>query len=179
MERSLTDEELKKLSEYTIPIMIYSDFIDNGVINSLMRSPDKCVIFLVRQEETSGHWCLCFLKEKGSEIGVHVYDPYGNPPDSKEWKQYVKEDILSTLHQEKPYLLNQLYNSGYNIYFNEFKHQKKDNKTSTCGRHCILRSCFLDLDTDQYNDLIKSKCASLGVSPDELVCIITNDFLNN
>jgi hypothetical protein len=176
MQTPLTDEQLAKMTDYQIPIMLYSDLIENGVINSLMQSPCKCVIFLVRQEETSGHWCLCFMKEKGSEIGVHVYDPYGNPPDSKNWKKYVKNDILESLHQEQPYLLKELYNSGYNIYFNEFKHQKKGDNIQTCGKHCILRSCFLDLDTDEYNELLKRKCESMGVTPDELVCIMTDSL---
>jgi len=172
MERSLTDTEMRQMLGSEIPVMIYSDLINNGVLNTLLDSPEHCVVFLVRQAETSGHWCVCFLKTKGKEIGIHIYDSYGNPPDGEEWKKHVSLEILKQVQQEEPYLLTDLYNSGYKIYFNQYRHQSKDPRNQSCGRHCITRCSFLDLDTDEYNKMITSK----GVSPDNVVFAMTEGF---
>jgi len=173
MNYSLTDTDLKRIVGDNIPIMPYSSLIDSGVLNVLMSSPEHCCIFLVRQSENVGHWCLCFLKTKGSETGIHIYDPYGNPPDGEDWSKRVAYNVLEQLHQEKPYLLKDLYNSGYKVYFNEFQHQSRDPSIFTCGRHCCTRASFLDLDTKQYNKMITGH----GISPDELVCEMTNNYL--
>jgi hypothetical protein len=156
-----------------IPVLTYSDLIGAGVLNVLLSSPENCCIFLVRQTEQTGHWCMCFLKNNGSEKGIHIYDSYGNPPDGREWSRYLTQNILQQLHQEKPYLLNELYNSGYKVYFNEHRHQGKDPRIQTCGRHCAIRCSFLDLDSKQYDEMITNQ----GVNPDELVCDLTNCYL--
>lgn len=173
MQRALSDTEIQNLLDNEVPVMSYSDLIGIGLMNVLRQSPSKAVIFLVRQREDYGHWCLCFLKERGNEQGLHCYDSYGNVPDSKNWKQGLTKKTLKQLHQENPYLLGELYNSGKAIYFNEFHHQSLDPSISTCGRHCVVRASFLDLDTDEYNDLITSK----GMSPDELVVKLTDEFI--
>jgi hypothetical protein len=173
MDKSLTDEDIIKMTNNEIPVMSYSDLINTGLMNVLRESPSKAVIFLVRQREDYGHWCLCFLKTSGNEQGLHCYDSYGNVPDSKNWKRGLTKKTLTQLHQENPYLLRELYNSGKAIYFNEFHHQSEDPSISTCGRHVVCRSCFMDLDTDEYNDMITSQ----GISPDELVVKLTDEFL--
>ena len=74
-----------------------------------------------------------------------------------QYKKYVSTDILKAVEQDGPYLLKELYDSGFRIYYNEYPHQASKNGISTCGRHCIVRSCFLDMDTDDYNDSMKMK----------------------
>jgi hypothetical protein len=174
MDKSLTDEEIMNLTDNEIPVMSYSDLVKYGVMNVIRESPSHAVIFLVRQNEKYGHWCLLFLKDSGSEQGLHCYDSYGNVPDSKNWKRGLTKKTLTQLHQENPYLLSELYNSGKAIYFNEFHHQANNPSIATCGRHCCVRACFMDLDTDEYNHMITSK----SLTPDELVVKMTKDFLN-
>jgi hypothetical protein len=174
MNISLTDTQISDLLNNEVPVMPYSELIKKGVMNVLRSSPSKAVVFLVRQQPTYGHWCLCFLKDKGrSEQGIHVYDSYGNKPDSKAWKKNLSRKTLKQLHQENPYLLSQLYDTGKPIYFNEYQHQAYNPNVATCGRHVVCRASFLDLDTDEYNDLITSK----GMSPDQVVVKATNDYL--
>jgi len=174
MNISLTDTQISNLLNNEVPVMPYSELIKKGVMNVLRSSPSKAVVFLVRQQPTYGHWCLCFLKDKGrSEQGIHVYDSYGNKPDSKAWKQALTKKTLKQLHQENPYLLSQLYDTGKPIYFNEYQHQAHNPNVATCGRHVVCRASFLDLDTDEYNDLITSK----GMSPDQVVVKATKPFL--
>jgi hypothetical protein len=173
MNYSLTDEDIRDLTDYEVPVLTYSELIDRGVLDSLLESPSHCIIFLVRQNQTYGHWVCLFLKLKGSEKGIHLYDSYGNVPDSKEWKKNVSDQLLVDLHQDEPYLLKELYDTGYNIFYNEYQHQDRKNNIATCGRHAVCRSCFTDLDTDQYNNMITSK----GISPDELVLELTQQFI--
>jgi hypothetical protein len=173
MNISLTDEQISNLLDHEVPIMSYSELIDRGVLNVLSNIPSNAVVFLVRQKLNYGHWCLCWIKTEGSEKGIHCYDSYGNIPDSKEWKKKLTSKTLKQLHQDNPYLLNQLYNSGIPIYFNEYPHQIINKNISTCGRHVVCRASFLDLDTNEYNKLITSK----GVSPDELVVKLTTNYI--
>ena len=174
MNVSLTDTQIRNLLNNEVPVMTYSDLIKKGVMNVLRNSPSKAVVFLVRSGLSYGHWCLCFLKTNGKEQGIHCYDSYGNIPDGKAWKQGLTKKTLKQLDQENPYLISELYNTGKPIYFNEYHHQANDGN-SCCGRHVICRACFLDLDTDEYNNLITSK----GMSPDKFVVKITHPFLKN
>jgi len=173
MNYSLTDDDLRELTDNEIPVMIYSDLVKNGVLNVLLSNPSKACIFLVRQTKSYGHWVLIWLKTQGTEKGLYIYDSYGNTPDSNEWKKYVSEDVLKSVHQEEPYLLKELYDSGFNIYYNEYKHQSNNKENASCGRHCYIRSCFLDMDTDDYNSMITAG----DLSPDEKVLELTRFIL--
>jgi hypothetical protein len=173
MNIALSDEQISDLLDHQIPIMPYSELIEKGLMNVLRETPSKAVVFLVRQKPDYGHWCLCWLKTKGNEQGLHCYDSYGNEPDSKEWKRNLTKKTLKQLNQENPYLLSQLYESGKSIYFNEYQHQDINRNIATCGRHVVCRACFLDLDTDEYNDMITSK----GMSPDQVVLNATDNYL--
>jgi len=174
MNVSLTDTQISDLLNNEVPVMPYSELIKKGVMNVLRESPSNAVVFLVRSASKYGHWCLCFLKNKGqTEQGIHVYDSYGNKPDSKAWKQALSKKTLKQLHQENPYLLSQLYDTGKPIYFNEYQHQAYNPNVSTCGRHVVCRASFLDLDTDDYNSLITSR----GITPDQVVVNATKDYL--
>jgi hypothetical protein len=173
MNISLTDTQISDLLNGEVPVMPYSELIKKGVMNVLRKSPSNAVVFLVRHRETYGHWCLCFLKTNGTEQGIHCYDSYGNKPDSKAWKKNLSRKTLKQLHQENPYLLSQLYDTGKPIYFNEYQHQTYNPNVATCGRHVVCRSSFLDLDTDEYNDLITSK----GITPDQVVVKATEQYI--
>jgi|LauGreSuBDMM15SN_2_FD.fasta_scaffold27432_2 hypothetical protein len=174
MNYSLTDSDIREFVENDIPVMTYSELVDDGVLNVLLSSPSNACIFLVRQSETYGHWVLIWLKKEGNEKGLYIYDSYGNTPDSKEWKKYVSEDVLKSVHQEEPFLLKELYDSGFNIYYNEYKHQSNDKNVASCGRHCCVRSCFLDMDTDEYNNMITEG----NLSPDKKVLELSKLILN-
>jgi hypothetical protein len=169
MNKSLTDTEMRQLTDNEIPVMTYSDLVDRGPLNVLLSTPSRACIFLIRQAIDYGHWVLIWLKSEGKEKGLYFYDSYGNEVDSHEYKKYVSTDILKAVEQDEPYLLKELYDSGFRIYYNEYPHQVSKNGISTCGRHCIVRSSFLEMDTDDYNDMITAG----DLTPDEKVLILT------
>jgi hypothetical protein len=170
MDKSLTDTEMRELTDNEIPIMTYSELVDNGVLNVLLSTPSKACIFLIRQSLDYGHWVLIWLKNEGRERGLYFYDSYGNTPDSEEYKKYVSTNVLKAVEQDEPYLLKELYDSGFRIYFNEFPHQIDKKDISSCGRHCIVRSSFLDMDTNDYDKIITAG----SLTPDEKVLILTS-----
>jgi len=169
MNYSLTDSDIRNLTDNEVEVCTYSELLDRGVLNVLLSKPSHACIFLVRQSKSYGHWVLIWLKTQGRERGLYIYDSYGNTPDSKEWKKYVSKDILKAVHQEEPYLLKELYDSGFNIYYNEYPHQSLSEKIATCGRHCVVRSEFLEMDTNDYDKLINQG----NLSPDEKVLELT------
>jgi hypothetical protein len=116
-----------------------------------------------------------FLKDKGKEKGIHIFDSYGNTPDCKEWKQGINAKLLEELGQEKPYLLEQLYDSGFDMYYNEYQFQDLSKNVSSCGRHCCCRSYFTDLDTDEYYNMINRIIDDVPFinNPDEVVLTLT------
>ena len=170
MDVSLTDDDVRRLTDNEIPVMVYSDLIEKGVLNVLLSTPSMACIFLYRTSENYGHWLLIWLKTQGKEKGIYVFDSYGNTPDSEEYKKYVSESVLMSVHQDEPYLLKELYDSGFRIYFNEFPHQIDKKNVATCGRHCVVRSSFLDMDTDEYDKMITAG----SLTPDEKVLILTS-----
>jgi hypothetical protein len=172
MDKSLTDTEMRELTDNKIPVMLYSELIDNGVLNVLLSTPSMACIFLIRQAMDYGHWVLIWLKVDGKEKGLYFYDSYGNEVDSKEYQKNVSSDVLKAVEQDEPYLLKELYDSGFRIYYNEYPHQKSKTNIATCGRHCIVRSAFLEMDTDDYNDMITDG----DLTPDEKVLIITENL---
>lgn len=169
MNKSLTDKEIRELTDNEIPVMTYSDLIENGVLNVLLSTPSMACIFLIRQKIDYGHWVLIWLKTQGKEKGFYFYDSYGNEVDSKEFKKFVSESVLKEVHQDEPYLLKELYDSGFRIYFNEYPHQESKKNISSCGRHVCVRSSFLDMDTDEYDKMITAG----DLTPDEKVLILT------
>jgi len=180
LNHSLSDTEIRKLTDNST-IVLYSD-IRNNILDNLHKSPNNTIICLVRQTEKYGHWICIFFKSEGSEQGIHVYDSYGNEPDSKKWFKGLSKQTLQELGEDKHQLLQSLYKTTLPIYFNEYKHQSEKRTANgeqiqTCGFHSVMRATFNDLDTNEYNQLIKKKCAELQLTPDELVVSILKPFL--
>jgi hypothetical protein len=179
LNHSLSDTEIRKLTDNST-VVLYNGI--GNILETLHNSPNNTLICLVRQTQTYGHWICIFLKTEGSEQGIHVYDSYGNEPDSKKWFKNINAQTLQELGEDKHQLLQLLYETTLPIYFNEYKHQSSC-KTSngepiqTCGFHCVMRATFNDLDTNEYNQLIKKKCAELHLTPDELVASTLQAYL--
>jgi len=183
MNHSLSDKEIKKLTDNGA-IYTYSELTNPNVnmIDLLNKEPNKTIICLVRQTPSYGHWICIFLKTKGSEIGIHVFDSYGNIIDSKKWFNGIPKDVLKELGEDSQQLIKSLYKLEIPIYYNQYKYQSNDLLPSgepiqTCGFHSVLRATFNDLDTNEYHNLIKKKCIQLHMTPDELVVSMLQAFL--
>jgi len=182
INKSLTDGEIRYLTDNEVYVGVYSDFIKKakkkrGIIEFLMDYPQKTAIVLVRQKKTYGHWISIFLKVEEPEQGIHVYDSYGNLPDASDWYNNINRSMLKTLGEDQANLSLMLLKANCPIYFNEYQHQKDidiDGSTiTTCGFHAVIRAIFNDLDTNQYNKFITSH----GEDPDHFVVSLIQPFL--
>ena len=116
-------------------------FINNSFV-ILIRSPTGKI----------GHW-VCVVKRKNI---VSYFDSYGRLPDPQMY-----------LNGSYPYLTKLLYESPYELEYNEHDYQAQN--TATCGRHVITRIIMKDESLDNYYKFMKS-----FKDDDELVTEITS-----
>lgn len=174
----LTDEEFKlitkPLSNFEVmdflgdgtKMHMYSVFKEMSHIDEALAPTGRCV-FLYETEPNYGHYCCIF--KRGKNI-VEVFDSYGYLVDDE--LNLIKKHFRLESGQEKPYLTKLLYESGYEVHYNQYTFQADG--TATCGRHCITRILNSKLSTDAYARKIERICKKEGITPDEYVCRIVD-----
>lgn len=111
--------------------------------------------FIVLYENTAGnigHW-VCVIRRKKI---LSYFDSYGRLPDPPEY-----------LKGEYPHLSRLLYNSPYNLEYNEYDYQRAG--VSTCGHHVIVRVLFKYRPLQEYQ-----KFMSQFKDDDEVVTAISH-----
>lgn len=157
----LTDTDIKAKLGGKTKVMTYAELSEYEDIDSLL-APYGNVVFLLRQGENFGHW-LC-LKRIGDRISF--FDSYGEFPDKQ--KQHVDREFSYRSGEKINKLCELLYKASfkYTIEFSEFKYQKKDNKTATCGHWCCL-FILSGLRTDDFHKFI----SKFNEKDKDLLCI--------
>jgi hypothetical protein len=170
-EYSLSDTDIRKILGNDIKIIPYNDLNEINNINELFDSKGRSMILFLTENEHTGHW-ICMIK-RGNKIDF--FDPYGIKVDNE--RNWLTKDKLEELGQDKPLLLNLLKGSGYGVYYNTYRFQKKENEytnnIATCGRHCCARLLFKDIPLNDYAKKIKQS----KLTPDEFVSNITFKIL--
>lgn len=135
-------------------ILMYDEFNKYDDLEDALRPWDN-IVFLLRTEETFGHW-MCIKKNFDR---ISFFDSYGDFPDVQ--KKYVKEKFLKESDQKYNKLCELLYKASfkYTIEFSEYKYQKKSDKIATCGQWCCLfvESGMLTDDFKTFIDTFKEK----------------------
>ncbi len=140
-------------------IIPYDVIMEYNSLNKLL--PDERPIFMLydqlhqNSEYLYGHWVL--LYRYNNEI--HFFDSYGGAPDSQD-KRF-------------PFLTYLLLTSDDPINFNEFQFQGED--TQVCGRYCILRYLFKQLNIYDFKKMLDNLRGKQ--SYDEIVYKITNSII--
>lgn len=140
----------------------YKKIFDNGKL------PNFSFILYESDEEQGkliGHWVL--IIDYGNTI--EVFDPYGE--DLEEQYDEYQGKIDKHLKQ-KPYLeilMKKLKKLGKKIVVNPYKFQKESPDINTCGKWCIIRAIFENLNINQFKDIIKYGMKKSGLSSDELI----------
>ena len=168
----LSDTDIQHiLKPYKTNIIQYPDLVNVQDINSVFDKLGRCIIF-IPLSPTFGHWC-CLLKRKGNII--EWFDPYGLAPDKE--KQWISENVLRQLHEEKPYLTQLLQRAneqyGTRIMYNRHKWEAERSGVSTCGRWVALVCLFYNKSFDQINKMIQKS----NLSPDTYVTNLTFNIL--
>ena len=146
----LSDADILKRLHWKTKVLVYSDFQEYDDLDSLL-TPYGNVVFLLKMMPNYGHW-MC-IKRTGDRISF--FDSYGEFPDKQ--KKHVPKGFLKESGQSYNKLCELLLKASYKytIEFSEYKYQKKDGKTATCGQWCCV---FIEsgLTTDDFRQFIDS-----------------------
>lgn len=82
-------------------------------------------------------------------------------------------------NQDIPYLSFLMYNSPYDLHYNEYQFQRYKKNTKTCGRWCAIRLLFKFLPLDDFKNLIEELIKKLKINGDELVTLLTMHINKN
>lgn len=163
----LSDKDIVNKLNNQVKIVLYPDLHQYSTIDEVMGPHEACVL-LFESKPNYGHWtCIWKLNDKT----VSFYNPYGGYPDDS--LEYISDDFKKKSHQDEPVLSNLLLNSPYELTYNDKEYQKHAQNIKTCGRHCIVRLLLRNMTDEMYDGFMKDCQKQLGLSPDEVVTIIT------
>ena len=92
---------------------------------------------------------------------------------------FISTNMRKQLNEDQPHLTTLLYESQYNIDYNEYKFQKHGKDIKTCGRHAAMRLVFRHLSLDDYKQLLDFLCKILKMNYDEIVTLLTGYINKN
>lgn len=164
MAVSLSDSDVLNLVENRAKILVYSDLQKYSTIDEALGEHLACFL-LYESQHNYGHWVAIYRNDDK----VYFFDPYGFFIDDQlEW---ISTNFREISGQMYPLLTLLLYESPYEIHYNEHKYQKKSAGINTCGRWSALRLVFRDFSPEQFKQLFK------GANADEIVTILTSPDL--
>lgn len=168
MDYSLSNIDIKRLLDNKVKIITHDKIKDYNDINDLLKPYNKVVI-LYRNSYNYGHW-TCLFRNKN---GINFFDSYGNKPDGI--LKFLPKNLKKSLEQDHKKLIELLYKSGENVYYNEYPLQEISENINTCGRWCVFRLMLSYMDEYEFYNLFK-KYIKDGYSPDEIITYITGEI---
>jgi hypothetical protein len=166
-KESLSDIDILKYVNNKSNLVTYPEISDYKDIDELL-GPYQCCIILFLTKWKYGHW-TCLFKVYNKRNTLEFFDSYGTIPDKE--KEFIEDGFLKESDQERNYLSELLYKSGYNIIYNEHKLQKKEKGIATCGKFCSVRINYRDIPHKKFCKLLMDK----KYDPDFLVtCLCLN-----
>ena len=159
IRKPLSDSNILKLVNGKANIMVYENLIHCKSIDEILKPCGACFL-LYQNKPNFGHWCLIFKLNKNT---LEFFDPYGYIPDSE--LKFVPQEFRKLLNEDHTYLLRLLYNSPYNIDYNEHRLQELAKNINTCGRWCVVRLWCKKMKLQKFANLFN--CG------DKLITILT------
>lgn len=157
---ALSDSELLQLLNGKTNIITYPELINYKDIDQILHPYGSCIL-LFESEPNYGHWCAIFKRNNKT---LEFFNAYGGFPDDS--LKYVPEHYKIISNQNVPYLSFLLYNSKYNLEYNEHRFQKRENDIRTCGRWCAVRILLKHLTLNEFYKIFKK-------DGDNLVTLLT------
>lgn len=166
--KSFSNDDIKKLVD--TKIIIYNELSKYKHIDDALH-PNGTLVILYMYKESYGHW-TCLIKR--DENTIEHFDSYPNmKPDDE--LSFIDNEFRKEHNEWYPYLTKLLYDSGYNIEYNDQKLQEKHSDIRTCGRWVVARIFYKDVSID---DFIKFFTSNSKYSPDDMVTVFT-EYLRN
>lgn len=142
-------------------------------VNAYGTKGKKAIALLYQVKQNEGHWVAVIYNP--DEKHLEVFDTYGFGKLDAEL-DYAK-------YNDTPYLSDLVDNAGGNIKVdvNNTQIQKGSNTVNTCGRHVAMRINFIDMEMDEYIEMMKKNPISTGslnrgTSMDAIVTLATLFF---
>lgn len=168
---ALSDKEVLNIINGRAKLILYPELHKYKSIDHLLEPYGACIL-LYEAKPRYGHWCCVF---KVNDKLIEYFNPYGGfhegfPDKSLE---YIPMDFRLKSNQYYPYLSFFMYNSPYDLSYNEYKFQKHNKDIKTCGRWVALRIVFKHLSLDQFYQFIEFLKQKLNMTSDQLVTFLT------
>lgn len=165
---ALSNFDLLELVKNKANVVLYPDLWKYKTIDELLDPYGACFL-LFESKPKYGHWCALLKYDDGET--VEFFDSYSGYPDNV--LKFIPKEFKKKSKQDYPFLTKLLYESPYEIEFNDKKFQKNGKNIATCGRHAAVRILFRHLNIDQYDHFIKSLCKVLECDSDDAVTVLT------
>jgi hypothetical protein len=165
-KKSLSNHDVLNICNNKADFYTYPEIVKFKTLDQLL-GRHKAVILLYLTKKNYGHFCA-LLKQNPNTISF--FDSYGLMPDDE--LKFAPMHFRKKNNQYKSHLTKLMYDSGYNIDYNDHKLQSKKNDIATCGRWTGLRILFRNLTNDKFANLFTNEY----LDPDELITAITIDI---
>lgn len=165
MDKALSNRDIMRLINNKANLLTYSELQKYKNIDEALGDYGALVL-LYETKQNFGHWTAIFKVNKNK---IEHFDSYGLKPDDE--LKFVPEYFRRINYEDIPHLTYLLYNSGYNVIYNEYKLQKKLININTCGRWVATR-----LKYRMIPQKIFAKFFLEYKDPDKIVTEITNSI---
>lgn len=165
LEYPLNTQHIKNALGNKVRIITYKELQKCNTIEDVLKPFGKTVIHY-STTDYYGHWVCVFINKKNGCI--YFFDSYGLFPDDE--RKFVPKTYLKKVYNEVPHIIKLLAQSNRCVRYNHHVYQHKS--AETCGRWCIIRLVFDDLDEDEFYNLFKKY---KGVAKDMMAVFLTQN----
>lgn len=146
----LSESDILNLIDDKANVLTYRELEEYDNINDALGN-HKALILLYETKPNYGHWTCVFKVGKNK---IQFFDSYGLFIDDE--MNFVPNIFKETNYNDYRHLSKLLYNSGYKIYYNNYKLQSDstdEQQINTCGRFVAVRLALRDLTEDQFANI--------------------------
>lgn len=164
---ALSNYEIIEKLNGKVNIVLYPDLYKYTTIDQVLGKYGVAVL-LFESRPKYGHW-VCIFKIDNDTI--EFFNPYGGYPDDS--LLLIKNKYRKESNQIDPVLSYLLLKCSYKLNYNEFQFQTKNSNIQTCGRHCIVRILFKNIDIYSYYEILDFLRKKWKITFDEIVTLLT------
>ena len=162
--KALSSEDIKDIFGGKINVYTYDELQKFNNIDEVLSPYGRCIVlyFWQTKPSTYGHWTAIFKLDNND---IEFYDSFSSKPDDN--LKEINKKFRQINGMDYPILTKLLYECPYKVHYNDFPTQ--DEKSSCCGRYCVLRVSCPDMDIDKFNKLWSKNTKN----NDKLVVLLT------
>lgn len=168
---SLSDKDVLKIVDGKANFISYDELQYVKHIDELLEPYGSCIV-LYLTKPSYGHFVSLNLVGPDENL-LEAFDSYGYVPDDELLDFDIDPKMRQQLGEDFPYLLKLMYDSDYDLSFNEHKLQARKNDIKTCGYWAGTRALLKHLPLEEFVDIFQNN--KLG-TPDQIVVAINEDI---